>query len=138
MTSHTVIIGDGVLGEALARLFAEEDTPAVLLADEESAVDGARSAGIEATKADPTDPVTLDRQEVTDAESAVVAARDDGRSLLVAQLLRFRDADRVVALVHDPRNVDAFADAGVDAVCATTALASALADHHDVGLQGSG
>lgn len=59
--------------------------------------------------------------------TAIVASRTDRRNLLVAQLLGLRRTERVIALVNDPRNVDAFAAAGIEPVCAATTLASALA-----------
>src|SRR5699024_11295317 len=84
-------------------------------------------AGVDAHLADPSETATLDREAIESLGTAIVASRTDRRNLLVAQLLGCRRTERVIALVNDPRNVDAFAAAGIEPVCAATTLASALA-----------
>jgi len=58
-----------------------------------------------------------------------VATPDDGRNLLVAQLVRTRfDVGGVFVLVHTPDRSDPVAEAGHEPICATSALADAVAD----------
>jgi Trk K+ transport system NAD-binding subunit len=133
MGYDTVVIGgDGAVGERLACRLADGSAGIVFLDADDRAVERASEAGAEARVADPSKAATFDRENVEEATTAVVASRKDGSNLLVAQLLRLRRTDRVIALVNDPANVEAFAEAGIEPVCATTALSSALAEQrHD-------
>lgn len=125
MDEDTVIIGgDGAVGETLAGRLA--GVSVVFFDEDEHAVERAAEAGADARVADPSEAATLDREGIEEVDIAIVASHEDGRNLLVAQLLRLRRAERVIALVNDPANLDAFAEAGIEPVCASTALAGAL------------
>lgn len=126
MNHDTVIIGGKGIGETLAEELASGARDVVFLDEDDGAVERAAAAGADAHPIDVSASTVLDREGIESPSVAIAASREDGRNLLVAQLLRARRTDRVIALVNDPENVDAFADAGVEPVCASTALASAL------------
>lgn len=126
MNHDTVIIGGKAIGETLAEALASGAREVVFLDEDGGAVERAAAAGADAHLIDASASTVLDREGIENPGVAIAASREDGRNLLVAQLLRARRSDRVIALVNDPENVDAFADAGVEPVCASTVLASAL------------
>jgi Trk K+ transport system NAD-binding subunit len=127
MNSDTVVIGgDGAVGETLAGQLAGGSTAVVFLDEDENAVERAAGAGADVRVADPSEAATFDHEDVEEAGTAIVASREDSHNLLVAQFLRLRRIERVIALVNDPRNVEAFAAAGIEPVSASTALAGAL------------
>lgn len=127
MNSETVVIGgDGAVGETLAGQLASGPAAVVFLDEDESAVEHATEAGADARVADPSEAATFDHEDIEGAGTAIVASREDSHNLLVAQFLRLQRTERVIALVNDPRNVEAFAEAGIEPVCASTTLASAL------------
>ncbi|EMA51441.1 NAD-binding protein [Halococcus thailandensis] len=133
MFNETLVIGgDGSVGETLARRLTHSSAVVLFLGEDEHAVERATAAGVDARLADPSETAALDREAIESMGTAIVASRTDRRNLLVAQLLGCRRTERVIALVNVPRNVDAFAAAGIEPVCAATTLASALArQRHD-------
>lgn len=126
MKSDTVVIGDGAVGETLAGRLAGDSAAVVFLDEDERAVERAAAAGADARVADPSEAATLDREDIEEVGIAIVASREDSRNFLAAQLLRIRGTERVIALVNDPANVEAFAAAGIEPVSASTVLAGAL------------
>jgi Trk K+ transport system NAD-binding subunit len=123
MNRDTVVIGgEGAVGEILAGRIAGDSAVVVFLDEDERAAE----AGADTRVADLSEAATLDREDIEEVGPAIVASREDSHNLLVAQLLRLRRAERVIALVNDPRNVEAFAAAGIEPVSASTALADAL------------
>ena len=126
MNHDTVIIGGRGVGETLAEELADGSGEVAFLGEDDRAVERAEAAGADARVVDTRNGSALDREGVDSPGVVIAASREDCRNLLVAQLLRVRRADRVIALVNDPNNVDVFDDAGVEPVCASTALASAL------------
>lgn len=125
-----LILGGGHVGAALARRL-DDFGEAVVLDPDPIVVERAERSGVTAHEADVTSVRDLDRHDIGATDLAVVASDDDGRNLLVAQLLRVHfDVEHVVARVNDPRNVDSFGDR-VETVCATSAVVDALGDRFD-------
>lgn len=117
------VLGGAHLGRAVARQLGAAGH-AVGVVDETH--DPSESPG---GRGDPADVAVLAEAGVADASTVVVATGRDRRNLLVAQLVRAHfDVPRVVVLSNDPDRLDPIADAGHDAVCATTALTEALVD----------
>jgi len=121
-TDHEyVVLGGGHVGAAVARHLRRAGH-AVTVVDETH--DPADVPGI---RGDPTDRGTLDAAGITDSATVVVAMPQDGLSLLVAQLVRVHfGVDDVRILVQTPDQCDVVADAGHEAICATTALSDAV------------
>jgi Trk K+ transport system NAD-binding subunit len=127
MNSTIVIIGGNeTTGETLATQITGSSLDVVFLGEDDRAVERTTVAGVDARVADPGEPGTLDSEEIDGVGTAIVATHEDSRNLLVAQRFRIRGAERVIVLVNDPKNIDAFAEAGVEPVCAATVLSSAL------------
>lgn len=84
--------------------------------------------GYEASHAtDLSAPAALAATGITSDDLAVVAAGRDGLTLLVVQQLRTRfGLERVLVVVEDPRNREAFDIPGVETVCAETVLSEAV------------
>lgn len=77
---------------------------------------------------DPADVQTLRAAGVPDASTVVVATRSDRRNLLIAELVRAHfDVPEVRVVANVPERSDLFAASGHDPICATTALADAVA-----------
>lgn len=77
---------------------------------------------------DPTEFDILSDSGLGAASTVVVASRSDRRNFFIAQLVRSRfDVSRVIPFVHHPDRACAFADAGHEPFCVTTALAEAVA-----------
>ena len=117
------VLGDGAVGAEVTRRLQEDDRSVTLIDGSSEPVD------VPSRRFDHTDLSALDDARLDDASAVIVATSSDSRNLLVAQLVRSRfDVDRLLVVANDPGRVDAFADAGHDPVCATTALADAIVD----------
>jgi trk system potassium uptake protein TrkA len=117
------VLGGGHVGALLARGLRDAGN-AVRLVDERHEVDD-----VSTVRGDPGTLATLAAADIHPDATVVVATRDDGRNLRLAQLVRTQfDVERVRVLANAPDRYDAFADAGHEPVCATTALSDALAD----------
>ncbi|RDI70095.1 NAD-binding protein [Halopelagius longus] len=127
MSTQTLIVGGGHVGRLLARRMDERREAVHFVDDSETAVRRARENGVPAREATLTSPRSLDDVGAGDAETAIAVSLEDSVNLLVAQLLRCRfDVPRIVVLVNDPRNHDAFDGLGVESVCAATAVTTAM------------
>jgi len=117
------VLGGGHVGAVLARQFHDAGH-AVRLVDERHEADD-----VSTVRGDPGVLATLEAADVRPDATVVVATRDDGRNLRLAQLVRTHfDVERVRVLANSPDHYDVFADAGHEPVCATAALSDALAD----------
>ncbi|WP_227378881.1 NAD-binding protein [Haladaptatus halobius] len=94
------------------------------------AVEEAADLGATAEVVEITDPKALEAAfaDVGAVELALVAVESDQTALLVSQLAKTKgDARTVIVLMHDHRHREAFEAAEMIPVCATTALADAVA-----------
>ncbi|EMA53362.1 MULTISPECIES: NAD-binding protein [Halococcus] len=121
-----ILGGEGAVGETLAVQLANGSSAVTLLAGDAHAAERAAGAGADARVTDPSSTATLDREDIDEADIAIVTSRLDSQNLLLAQFLRLQGSGRVIALVNDPANLEAFTEAGIETVCASTALSTAL------------
>ncbi|EMA36550.1 TrkA-N domain-containing protein [Halococcus hamelinensis 100A6] len=121
-----VVDGGGSIGDALASRIAADGGGVMFLAENEHAVERASDAGVDARTVDVGRAGTFDDDAIERADVALVVSPEDGHNLLVGQFLRLRRVKRVVALVNDPANLDAFAEAGIEPVCVTGTLTGVL------------
>jgi Trk K+ transport system NAD-binding subunit len=121
-----VVDRGGPVGGALASRIVDDDGHVVFLDGNEHAVERASDAGIDARTVDSGRAGVFDEDDIERADVGLVVSPEDGHNLLVGQFLRLRRVERVIALVNDPANLDAFAGAGIEPVCATSALTGVL------------
>lgn len=120
------VLGGGSVGQSMAeRLRALGHS--VTVVDEDHVV-----GDLPGKQGDPEDLRVLQAAGVSDTSTVVVATDQDGRNLLIAQLVRAHfDVPEVLVLVNDPDRHGLVARAGHEPVCATTALADALVEKVD-------
>jgi trk system potassium uptake protein TrkA len=119
------VLGGNHLGVAVARRLGAAGH-AVTLVDPDPDVD---ADDLPTVRGDPRDVAVLSDAGVTELSTVVVATPDDGRNLLLAQLVRTRfGVVDVSVVVHSPDRFDLVAEAGHEPICATTVLADAVAD----------
>lgn len=79
--------------------------------------------------------VVADLNDVSPPEgvkTAIVATDDDSTNLLVTQRLRLLDGMELVVRLNDPAYRQVFADLGVETVCASTQVGTALSETYAV------
>jgi hypothetical protein len=123
--SRLLVVGGGHVGRRLAESLAEAhavhhlDTDPNVVRDPDS--HGTSHAP------DLSSPSALAATGVTAGDDAVVATGRDSRSLLVTQQLRTRfGLERLLVVLEDPRNREAFDLPGVEVVCAGATLSAAV------------
>jgi Trk K+ transport system NAD-binding subunit len=122
--AEVYILGGGAVGTALAQRLRESNLDVNLIDV------GADPGAVPSRRVDPTYSNALAEVELPSAATVIVATPGGGRNLLFAQLVRVRfDVERVLVVANNPDRVDMLADAGHDSICASTALADAVADH---------
>ncbi|MFC6823522.1 potassium channel family protein [Halopelagius fulvigenes] len=127
MSTQTLIVGGGHVGRLLAGQMDERRGTVRFVDDSETAVRRARENGVPAREATLTSLRSLDEVGVGDAETAIAVSLEDSVNMLVVQLLRCQfGVPRVIVLVNDPRNRDAFDELGVESICASTAITGAV------------
>jgi Trk K+ transport system NAD-binding subunit len=119
------VLGSSHLGIAVARrLHAAGHDVTLVDADADARVDD-----LPTLRGDPRDPTVLSEAGVTETATVIVATPDDGRNLLLAQLLRTRfGVPEAFVVVHTPDRFDLVAAAGHEPICATTVLADGVVD----------
>jgi Trk K+ transport system NAD-binding subunit len=122
------VVGDDSIALGLAWKLADS-AQTEFVSDDDSFVEDAEHAGLDARKADVTDPWSLDAVGVSNADMVVAASRRDDRNILIAQIFRTKfDVDEIVVRLDDPNNSDAFDDIDVRTICLTSVLADEIAD----------
>jgi voltage-gated potassium channel Kch len=120
---HVVVVGGGQAGRLLARRLSD-GRPVHYVDDDPTAVERAARRHESTYVRDLTDRSTLVGL-LAGASHVVVATPRDATNLLVAQHCRAAGVARVVVVVADPRNHDAYPP-GVTRICAATTLTDAV------------
>lgn len=126
-----LIVGGGVEGRVIARAFAGTRPVTLLELDAEWAERIARDLpGVRVEAGDGTSALVLERVGAAHADAAVVATRDDEANLACARLLRETfHRPRVVAVVGEGVEADAFRRLGVDVVLRGEAVGRSVLAH---------
>jgi trk system potassium uptake protein TrkA len=118
------VVGGSHVGRDLAARLAN-DGVRVRLVDRSIPARSPAGATTEAVAA--FDAAALEAAGVGDSTAVVAASVEDAENLLIAQVALSRfDADRVVALVNDPRRTVAFEALGVETVDVAAVLGRAV------------
>jgi len=124
---RVLIIGSGRVGREVAARLENRGENVVVIEDDETAIERARSDGLTVHIGDGTDVDTLRSAGIENAKTVVAATGDDQANLFVGQqAVTAFDVDRVICRANDPDNVEAFDDLGVDTISSTCAVAQAI------------
>ena len=126
---RVLIIGSGRVGREVAARLESRGENVVIIENDETAVERARSEGLTVRIGDGTDVETLRSAGVESAKTVIAATGSDEVNLFVGQQATTNfDVDRVVCRANDPSNVEAFNDLGVDTISSTFTVAQAIDD----------
>ncbi|WP_209543974.1 cation:proton antiporter domain-containing protein [Halorubrum trapanicum] len=126
---RVLIIGSGRVGREVAARLESRGENVVVIENDETAVERARSEGLTVHMGDGTDVETLRSAGIESAKTVVAATGSDEVNLFVGQQATTNfDVERVVCRANDPSNVEAFDDLGVDTISSTFTVAQAIDD----------
>ena len=129
-----LVVGGGQIGRRLAERLAA--TYPVHHLDTDPNVVGTEGPHAASHAPDLASPAALAATGVTGEDAAVVVTGLDSRNLLVVQQLRTRlGLERLLVVLEDPRNHEAFDLPGVEVVC-TGSVVSAAVEEAVVGDEG--
>jgi len=127
---RVLIIGSGRVGREVAARLEDRGENVVIIENDETAVEKARSEGLTVHMGDGANVDTLRSAGIESAKTVVAATGDDTVNLFVGQQATSNfDVDRVVCRANDPDNLDAFEDLGVETISPTHATAQAMDDY---------
>jgi NhaP-type Na+/H+ or K+/H+ antiporter len=127
---RVLIIGSGRVGREVAARLENRGENVVIIENDETAIETARSEGLTVHMGDGANVDTLRSAGIENAKTVIAATGDDTVNLFVGQQATTNfDVDRVVCRANDPENLDAFDDLGVETISPTQATAQAIDDH---------
>jgi trk system potassium uptake protein TrkA len=132
----TVIVGCGRVGSVLADAFDRAGHDVIIIDTSTSAFDRLPgSFGGSALRGDGTDEDTLRRAGAVSADLFFAMTEGDNRNVMAAQLaVEALDARKVIAKLNDPLRAAAYADLGINTLCRTNLMATAVSDFLGLGL----
>jgi trk system potassium uptake protein TrkA len=132
----TVIVGCGRVGSVLADAFDRAGHDVIVIDTSTSAFDRLPgSFGGSALRGDGTDEDTLRRAGAVSADIFMAMTEGDNRNVMAAQLaVEALDARRVIAKINDPLRAAAYADLGINTLCRTNLMATAINEFLGLGL----
>mgnify|MGYP002760810829 CR=1 FL=1 len=126
---RVLIIGSGQVGREVAARLENRGENVVVIENDETAIERARSEGLTVHIGDGTNMDTLQSAGIENAKTVIAATGDDKVNLFVGQQATTNfDVERVVCRANDPDNVEAFDDLGVATISSTYATAQAIDD----------
>jgi trk system potassium uptake protein TrkA len=133
----TVIVGCGRVGSVLADAFDRAGHDVIVIDMSTSAFDRLPgSFGGSALRGDGTDEDTLRRAGAVSADLFMAMTEGDNRNVMAAQLaVEALDARKVIAKINDPLRAAAYADLGINTLCRTNLMATAVNDFLGLGLE---
>jgi Trk K+ transport system NAD-binding subunit len=130
---RAVVVGGGHVGRSVAS-HLNDDHDVSFLSRRAEVVERTAHNDVSATHVEEFDAAALDAAGAGDAAVAVIAAQNDGRNLLVAQLLRTRfDVPHVVSRVNDRDKLDSFDALGVETVPVADLLVDEVTNRLETG-----
>ncbi|ESS05134.1 MAG: sodium/proton antiporter, CPA1 family [uncultured archaeon A07HR67] len=126
---RVLIIGSGRVGREVAARLEERGENVVVIENDETAAERARSEGLTVHIGDGTDIDVLRTAGIENAKTMIAATGDDKVNLFVGQQATTNfDVERVVCRANDPDNMGAFDDLDVETISSTHATAQAIDD----------
>ena len=126
---RVLIIGSGRVGREVAARLEERGENVVVVENDETAAERARSEGLTVHIGDGADIDVLRTAGIENAKTIIAATGDDKVNLFVGQQATTNfDVERVVCRANDPDNMDAFDDLDVETISSTHATAQAIDD----------
>ena len=126
---RVLIIGSGRVGREVAARLENRGENVVMIENDQTAVERARSEGLTVRIGDGTNVDTLRSAGIENAKTVVAATGSDEVNLFIGQQATTNfDVETVICRANDPDNVDAFNDLGVSTISSTSAVAQAIDD----------
>lgn len=127
MSHHTVIVGAGTVGRAVAIRLQRRGHEIQLVERDEETAETARALGVPVLVGDGTDTEVLAEAATDEADVFVASTADDDVNLLATQLAASRfDTGRVIARVNNSANADAFEETGTEPISESIATATQI------------
>ena len=127
---RVLIIGSGRVGREVAARLENRGENVVIIENDETAVEKARSEGLTVRIGDGANVDTLRSAGIENAKTVIAATGDDTVNLFVGQQATTNfDVDRVVCRANERESLEAFEDLGVETISPTLATAQAIDDH---------
>ena len=126
---RVLIIGSGRVGREVAARLENRGENVVVIENDETAIERARSEGLTVRMGDGTNVDTLRSAGIESAKTVVAATGSDEVNLFIGQQATTNfDVETVICRANDPDNVEAFDDLGVSTISSTSAVAQAIDD----------
>lgn len=126
---RVLIIGSGRVGREVAARLENRGENVVVIENDETAIERARSEGLTVRPGDGTNVDTLRSAGIESAKTVVAATGSDEVNLFIGQQATTNfDVEHVICRANDPNNVEAFDDLGVFTISSTSAVAQAIDD----------
>ncbi|TKX71416.1 cation:proton antiporter [Halorubrum sp. SP9] len=126
---RVLIIGSGRVGREVAARLESRGENVVVIENDETAVERARSEGLTVRIGDGTDVDALRSAGIENAKTVVAATGSDEVNLFIGQQAATNfDVEQVICRANDPDNVEAFDELGVTTISSTFTVAQAIDD----------
>ena len=110
-----IIVGGGTTGLILANLLGEEHDLVLVEKDEAIAKEIATKTQAMVVQGDGSDISLLQDAGLREAD-ALICTTDDKTNLMMSQIGKSEDVDKIIAIVNDPKNEELFTKLGVNLI----------------------
>lgn len=107
-----IIVGGNATGSTLANLLGDEYEITIIESDEEIANKIANEISALVIHGDGTDMTVLNEAGLTEAD-AIITAVDDKTNLMICEIAKSENVNKIISLVHDPQNEELFTKLGI-------------------------
>ena len=124
------IMGCGRVGAALAEEYHRQGHEVYVIDMNQDAFSRLTSEQIRnrALLGDGTDPSTLKRARIEEAQVFIAVTNGDNRNILAAQLAKKYKVPQVICRIYDPKRHEAYKTLGITSICPTNLGVAAIRD----------